>query len=49
MKDKSTTVLAIGIAVVVYAVAVVLLRCISREDLLLMPKGKKIADLLRLP
>ena len=47
--NSIATVLAIGIAVVVYAMAVVLLRCISREDLLLMPKGKKIADLLRLP
>ena len=47
--NSIATVLAIGIAVVVYAIAVVLFRCISREDLLLMPKGKKIADLLRLP
>ena len=39
---------AIGVAVVVYAVLVVALRCISREDLSLMPKGDKIARLLRL-
>ena len=43
------TALAVGIAVVVYAVAVVVFRCITREDLALVPKGKKIADLLRLP
>ena len=39
---------AIGIAVIVYGVLVVALRAISRDDLALMPKGDKIAKLLRL-
>lgn len=43
-----STVLAVGAAVVVYAVAVVALRCVSREDLALMPKGDKVARLLRI-
>lgn len=40
---------AILVAVVLYAVLIVALRAISREDLMLMPKGDKIARLLRLP
>ena len=43
-----STVGAIGAGVVVYAVLVVALKAISREDLALMPKGDKIARLLRL-
>lgn len=39
---------AIAIAVVVYAALVLLLRAISREDLALMPKGDKIAKILRI-
>ena len=39
---------AIGVAVAVYGVLVVALRGISRDDLSLMPKGGKIARLLRL-
>lgn len=39
---------AILIAVIIYAVLVVALRAISREDLSLMPKGDKIARILRL-
>lgn len=39
---------AILIAVIIYAVLVVALRAISREDLTLMPKGDKIAKILRL-
>ncbi len=38
----------IGIAVVVYAVLVLALRAISKEDLALMPKGDKIAKFLRI-
>ena len=40
--------MAILVAVVIYAIMVVLLRAISREDLKLMPKGDKIAKLLRI-
>ena len=43
-----TTLLAIGVAAVVYGTLVVALRAISRDDLALMPKGDKIAKLLRL-
>ena len=43
-----STMAAIGVGVVVYAVLVVALKAISREDLPLMPKGNKIAKLLRL-
>ena len=39
---------AILIAVIIYAVLVVALRAITREDLSLMPKGDKIAKILRL-
>ena len=39
---------AIGVAVVIYAVLIVALKAIDREDLALMPKGEKIARLLRL-
>lgn len=39
---------AIVAGVVVYAVLVILLRVVSRDDLSLMPKGEKIARLLRI-
>ena len=42
------TLVAIAVAIAVYFVLVVALRAISREDLSLMPKGDKIARLLRL-
>ena len=38
----------IVVGVAVYALAAVKLRAITREDCLLLPKGKKIADLLHL-
>lgn len=38
---------AIGVAVVIYFALVLLTRAISKEDLLLMPKGEKIAKILR--
>ena len=39
---------AILVAVVIYFVLIVALRAISRDDLALMPKGDKLARLLRL-
>ena len=39
---------SIGIAVVIYGVLVILLKAVSRDDLSLMPKGDKIAKLLRI-
>ena len=41
------TIGAIGIAVVVYGLLVIALRAISKDDLALMPKGEKIAKILR--
>ena len=38
---------AIGVAVVVYLVLVLALRAVSRDDVMLMPKGEKIAKILR--
>ena len=43
-----TAAAAIGTAVVIYGVLVLALRAISREDLKLMPKGEKIAKILRI-
>ena len=43
---KLTTLASIVIAVFVYAVAVFLTRSVSRDDILLLPKGQKIANLL---
>ena len=40
---------SILVGVAVYGVMALLLGCVSREDLMLMPKGEKIARLLRLP
>lgn len=48
MGSALSTVGAIGIAVVVYLVLVLALRAISKEDLALMPKGDKIAKILRI-
>ena len=48
MGNAVATLLAIGVAVAVYFVLVVALRAISRDDLALMPKGEKIARILRL-
>ncbi len=48
MGNAVATMGAIGVAMVIYMVLVVALRAVSREDLALMPKGDKIAKLLRL-
>ena len=39
---------AIVVGVIVYAILVVVLRAVSKDDLSLMPKGDKIARLLRI-
>ena len=39
---------SMGVAVVIYGVLVLALKAISRDDLTLMPKGEKIARLLRI-
>ena len=43
-----TTLLSIGIAVVVYFILVLALRMITAEDLKMIPKGEKLARLLRI-
>ena len=40
--------LPIALGAVVYVIAAVKLRAITREDCLLLPKGEKIAKLLKL-
>ena len=40
--------LPICVGVAVYVVAVLILKVITREDCMLLPKGEKIAKLLRL-
>ena len=42
------TMAAIGVAVIIYAVLVLALKAISKEDLKLMPKGEKIAKILHI-
>ena len=39
---------SIGVAVVLYLVLTVLLRAVSKDDILLLPKGEKLAKLLKL-
>ena len=46
--NAAATMAAILVAVVIYCVLIVALRAISRDDLALMPKGDKLARLLRL-
>ena len=48
LSPKIACLLALVIAVVCYAVLVVLLRCITYQDCLLLPKGEKIAKILHL-
>lgn len=48
MADKVITLLSIVVAVAVYVVLLLALHAIEREDILLMPGGEKIANLLHL-
>ncbi|MGN0968222.1 MAG: polysaccharide biosynthesis C-terminal domain-containing protein [Oscillospiraceae bacterium] len=48
LSSRLATVGAILVAVVVYVVLVLALRVISKDDLALMPKGEKIAKILRI-
>lgn len=48
MGNAAAVFAAIAVAMVIYLILVILLRAISRDDLKLMPKGEKIARLLRL-
>jgi stage V sporulation protein B len=44
--DTLSTLLSIGIAAVVYLIAVLLLRIITKNDVFMLPKGEKIAKVL---
>lgn len=46
--NAASTLLAILVAVVIYGVLVIALRAITKDDLMLMPKGEKIARMLHL-
>ncbi|MGE4549531.1 MAG: oligosaccharide flippase family protein [Intestinibacillus sp.] len=48
MADKGITLLSIVVAVAVYVVLLLSLHAIERDDILLMPGGEKIANLLHL-
>ena len=43
MPDKLITLACIGVAVAVYAVLLLALGAVERDDVLLLPKGEKIA------
>ena len=48
---NSNTIICLGalvIAVIVYAIFVLTLQCITYEDCLLLPKGEKIAKILHI-
>jgi stage V sporulation protein B len=40
--------LAIGVAVIVYGVLIIITRTITRSDMRLLPKGERLANLLRI-
>ncbi len=44
--DTVSTAVAVGLAVVVYAISLLLLKGVTREDVSVLPKGKKIAKVL---
>ena len=46
--SKISLVLLVLVAVVIYGVLVIALRAITKDDLMLMPKGEKIARMLHL-
>ena len=39
---------AIAAAMVIYLILIILLRAVTKEDLMMLPKGEKIANLLRI-
>ncbi len=46
LSDKIATLLALGVAVILYVVALLLLKAVSKDDILMLPKGQKIAKIL---
>ncbi len=47
MPDKIATVIAIFIAVIVYAIAIIALKIFKKEEILMLPKGDKILAILK--
>jgi stage V sporulation protein B len=48
MSNNAAVLLAICAAVGVYLILVILLRVVTREDIMMLPKGEKIANVLRI-
>lgn len=48
LRESLATFLAVGAAVAVYAVLVIALRIITREDLRMVPGGEKLARVLHI-
>ena len=46
VSSKLITIIAIAVAVVVYLVAIFAIKALTRDDILLLPKGEKIARVL---
>lgn len=46
MSERFATVVAICFAVVIYGITVLLIKCVSKKDFLMVPKGEKIAKIL---
>ena len=46
--SRAAVLMAIALAAVVYAMAVLALGAVRREDLIALPKGEKLADLLHI-
>ena len=40
------TVIAIGVAIIVYVAVILLIKGMTKEDILMIPKGEKIANIL---
>jgi stage V sporulation protein B len=40
--------LTVGVAVIVYAVLVISLRTLTKDDVMLLPKGEKVAKFLKI-
>lgn len=48
VSSKIAVIVTIGAAIVIYLILVILLKAVTKEDLMMFPKGEKIARLLRI-
>ena len=46
LPDEVTTVISIAVAGIIYLISLILLRVLTKDDILMLPKGKKIAKTL---